>query len=168
MFDFISQGCAIWGVNTLKVYLIQNALCSWQVLGWSGFLEADILISLFTLLIFPPLFPARYDCLAFCAMGWGVMKGDNASWLEDIDFSFLLSRSLYSLPCWRFSHFYLFHFWSISLFVSISLPALLSPFISIFSFICSTLHLHTLIVSLVLSQIPVQWWRLTAQYHTRW
>lgn len=97
VFDFISQGCTTRGVNTLNVSLIQNALWSWQVLGWSGFLELDILKSLFTTTFFSPI----------------LTEGDNASWVENIDFSFLLSRSLFPLPRWRFnvlsfSHFYIF------------------------------------------------------------
>lgn len=70
VFDFISQACFTWGVNTLRVPLIQNVLCSWQVLGWRGFLEAVILISLFTLLISPP--SSHPICLPdiLCSGGW--------------------------------------------------------------------------------------------------
>ena len=90
---------------------------------------------------FSTFFPSTLSVWHF--VQWGVMKGDNASWVEEIDFSFLLSRSLYSLPhgCFNvlsFFHFYLFFFYSISL-VFIFDPSLsLSTF-----FACTPLSLYS-------------------------
>lgn len=152
VFDFISQDCTTWGVNTLKVSLIQNALWSWQVLGWSGFLEADILKSLFALLISPPFSHPFWLSGVLCSGGW---------WKVIMQVGWKISTSLFSClaPCTLSHAGVLMCFLSLT-FISFfppTLPALLSTFISIFLFIHPTLHPHTLFVSFVLSQIPVQW-----------
>lgn len=70
-------------------------------------------------------------------MQWGVMKGDNASWVEDIDFCFLLSRSLYPHPRCRFNVLSFSHFPYIS-------PAFISdPSLSLSAFLC--LHFSLLL-----------------------
>lgn len=68
-------------------------------------------------------------------LAMGLMKGDNGSWAEDIDFSFLLSRSLFSPPRWNFnvlsSHFYIL--WPAIILIHLSLCPL---------FHCLHLSLH--------------------------
>lgn len=83
------------------------------------------------------------------------MKGDNAGWVEDIDFSFLLSPLLCSPPCWwfnvlTFSHFFFpiypaFFDPSLRLCLCFSACTLLS----IFHFMYLTLHPHTHYLSLL-------------------
>lgn len=85
------------------------------------------------------------------------MKGDNAGWVEDIDFSFLLSPSMCSPPCWwfnvlTFSHFFfllsiLLFLIHLSVFVSVSLPALYSPYFTL----CISHSTHTHIIYLFCS-----------------
>lgn len=69
------------------------------------------------------------------------MKGDNASWVEDIEFSSPKPCSLYTLPFCCFNvpllsplYLFCFHFWSICFFISMSLSAPFSPIISTFPF----------------------------------
>lgn len=170
MFGFISDDCTAWGVNTVS--LIQNALYSWQVPEWSGFAVADIgYLFLYSVSSFLHPFLTHFDCLAFWGVSGGVMKGDNASSAEDIDFAFLVSCSLFQadgMCCLSFSF--------------ISPAFIFDPFISFFplSFFASTflflflnislyaVYPHTLFVFLALPQILVQWWRLTVQYPTQW
>lgn len=126
MFGFISDDCTAWDVNTVS--LIQNALYSWQVPEWSGFAVADIgYLFLYSVSSFLHPFLTHFDCLAFCGVSGGVMKGDNASSAEDIDFAFLVSCSLFQadgMCCLSFSF--------------ISPAFIFDPFLSFFSpqFLC--------------------------------
>ena len=76
------------------------------------------------------------------------MKGDNGSWVEDIDFSFLLPRlPLFSPTPWNFNALFFSHFYILpATFAIILFHLSLCPFyfacifLSIFSFIHSMLH----------------------------
>lgn len=170
MFRFISQGCIYSSCKNTQnfpysksIVLLTGAWLEWE---W----EADVLISLFTLLISPPFSYLFLILTARHSVQCVVIKGDNASWVEDIDFSFLLSRSLYSHPRWcfnvlSFSHLFLFFPYTSPAFIfdpTLSLSYLffylhcslaLSPYYTFYI----TLHPHTLFVFLVLSQTLVQW-----------
>lgn len=93
-------------------------------------------------------FLTHFDCLAFCGVSGGVMKGDNASSAEDIDFAFLVSCSLFQadgMCCLSFSFIspaFIFDPF-LSFFPSVSLPALFFSFFSTFPFMQST-HTHYL------------------------
>lgn len=127
--------------------IIQNALWSWQPFGLSGFLKA-VLIFLFTLFISSPF---SHPFWLSAALAAGLMAGDNGSWGEDIDFSFLLYPTLFSPPRWNvnvlfFSHFldHILHYnFDSSFSLSISLCLHFSLHVSLY-----TLP-HTLVTSYV-------------------